>query len=190
MSNQLPPPPPPTVYAHVLEYPRHSGRVTPETWQDALLKLQTTPQAIAAMRDVWAWEQAGCPTTVFAVVGSDRSRAIVEPKPSSDRRSICVICGAVFTRMTSTHKTCSEKCSAQNLKRRKARSRKTFISEMRSCDSPVCSNTFETKSSRHRFCSFSCSSYVKNIDRRAWYADKKQQESERRRRRNGMEEEA
>ena len=83
----------PVVYACQLSFPKAKGAVTPENWQKALYDLQSTPQAIASMSDVWDWERG--------IKSAPRKQT--EPKPRTKAKESkpdlpsCLLCSCQFT---------------------------------------------------------------------------------------------
>ena len=140
MSTKLPPPPPPMVYAHVLEHPRHRGKVTPETWFTALLALQETRQARASMRDVWDWEQAGCPDPSEEEKGA--------PLPLDPL--VCPGCEVSFVPSNNRQVYCTKECRIR--RNRNRQSQPVFIT----CANPECGVGFERINSKQRYCCGSC----------------------------------
>lgn len=112
-STTLPPPPPSMVYANVLEYPKHRGRVTPETWLMALEQLQDTREARAAMRDVWAWEQSGCPLPEERE--SEQNVLDTRPRAKDTEIAFCANpeCGLAFDRTNPKKAYCCGRCSSR-----------------------------------------------------------------------------
>jgi hypothetical protein len=149
-STTLPPPPPSMVYANVLEYPKHRGRVTPQTWLMALEQLQDTREARAAMRDVWAWEQAGCP------LPEER-----EPERIVLDTRTCDQCGASFVPSVSRQVYCTSRCRMAN---RPSRANGT---ETAFCANPECGLGFDRTNPKKAYCCERCSSRAAYLIRKS-----------------------
>jgi hypothetical protein len=150
MTNTLPPPPLPTVYAHVLSFTKHRGKVTPETWYTALLELQQTPQAHASMRDVWDWEQAGCPTPEKQ-----------DPEQVALDACVCVRCGVSFVPSVSRQVYCTSQCRMANRSSRAKCTKNAF------CANPECGVGFEQKNPKNTYCCGICNSRALYLRKKA-----------------------
>jgi uncharacterized Zn ribbon protein len=148
MSNTLPPPPPPTVYANVLPFVPHKGRVTPETWQDALLDLQQTREARIAMREVWEWERGN--RTV-----APAPKAKVAPCAPKN----CDWCKREFIPRNHRQLRCSEECSKSS--EANIRNSRKNPPVTRRCASPKCEVEFTTTDVRKIYCKESCAKVAK-----------------------------
>ncbi len=141
MSNTLPPPPPPMVYAHVMPFAKLKGKATPETWHTALLDLQETREAQDCMRDVWAWEKAGCPAPKKQ-----------EPEQIALDARTCAQCGASFVPSVSRQVYCTSRCRMANRPSRAKGTENAF------CANPECGLGFDRRNPKQAYCCERCAS--------------------------------
>ena len=156
MTSTTLPPPPSMVYANVLEYPKHRGRVTPETWLMALEQLQDTQEARAAMRDVWDWEQAGCP------LPEER-----EPDQTVLDTRNCTRCGASFLPSVSRQIFCTSQCRNtyyRGVRYYRPRAERT---ETAFCANPECGLGFDRTNPNKAYCCERCSSRTAYLIRKS-----------------------
>lgn len=145
---------PPAIYNHVaynkvVQHRAAKGKITAENWQAALLSLQETEEALLAMRDVWEWEQAGCPLPLQ----ERKSEKIVLDS------LVCPVCGVSFVPTNTRQVYCAESC-------RDARNRRTKAAEFATCANPECGVGFERINSKHRYCCERCNSRALYLARR------------------------
>lgn len=155
---------PKMVYAHVLEFPKAKGAVTPDNWYTALKRIQKDAQGITSMWEVLAWEHSN---TRGARLAAKANAAFVEkaatrpaPKPSvkdqgkpsraykpslkpyMDKK--CATCGGTYTTNRSHQRYCSLPCQS-------ARGKEKWIPSPIACG--VCAGEFMPIRANQKYCS-------------------------------------
>lgn len=142
-------------YAKAVEHRTARGKVTAENWHEVLLGLQETDQARAAMRDVWAWEMAGCPEP------SEQEKAEALPLDPL----VCPGCMASFVPKGGRQIYCTSECRIRCSRRKESKP------ETVTCANPECGVAFERITSKKRYCCGSCNSRALYLLKKAEKAD-------------------